>query len=219
MENEKPVHPEDDSALKVRWRSGETSIPAARPILSHATGEPYFHSENWEHGPEKPEWINTTTFSIRRLLSPGLNKPVPWKEEGLRLFQQRGKHTDCSRDVKGIPVIMATPMKAKEGRLRWAGAAGTACSMEGSRVALTSTLSCRERGALEEEASPLGGPAGCSSLSFPHSSLKSAYAPHPVPGGWKWFHCGCTNSHYVPQSERNVCCFIKLLTVIVKPKT
>lgn len=86
---------------------------------------------------------------------------MEWNVEGLRLFQQRDKHTDCSRNLRDAPVIRGGLMKARA--WRWAGEQAWPASWRAQVSCSSSTLYLAEnQGLWESSHSPLGRPAGCS---------------------------------------------------------
>lgn len=89
---------------RFRWRSRETNIPAAGPILSHAKCELCFYTEIWELSQEKPEWINPIQNALLENCShPGWASQVKWNEEDSRFrraFSAEDRWIECSGNLK-----------------------------------------------------------------------------------------------------------------------
>ena len=96
---------------RVRWRSRDTNIPAADLMLLHAERGPCSYAENWECSQGKPVWINPMQSALLGKCShPEWVSQVKWKRRAQcsgELSQQKGKHMECSRNLKCLPMDRA----------------------------------------------------------------------------------------------------------------
>lgn len=96
---------------RVRWRSRDTNIPAVDLILLHAERGPCSYAENWERSQGKPVWINPMQSALLGKRShPEWVSQVKWKRRAQclgELSQQKGKHMECSRNLKCLPMDRA----------------------------------------------------------------------------------------------------------------